>query len=54
MFTVSRNFDVPRPGAIPKELTSLGCSPGGNNVTAWAAKISEKTDEMNSCCARAK
>jgi hypothetical protein len=40
MFTVSRNFDVPRLGTTPRGLTTVGFSPDGNNVTAWSANIS--------------
>jgi hypothetical protein len=52
MFTVSRNFDVPRLGTTPRGLTAVGFSPGGNNVPAWAVNIFGTIDETNSWCAR--
>ncbi len=50
MFTTSRNLSVPRFGTIPRGLTTVGFSHGGNNVTTLAANISTTTDETNSWC----
>ncbi len=50
MLTVSRNLLVPRFGTTPRGLTSVGFSPGGNNVTAMAANIPTIADETKSWC----
>ncbi len=53
MLTVSQNLSVPHFGTTPRGLTTIGFSPGGNNVTASAASISSTAPEKNSLCSNA-
>ena len=50
MLTVSRNLSVPRFGTTPRGLTTVGFSPGDNNVTTLAVSISTPADETKSRC----